>query len=1441
MANSPQKSKDPTELALSAIEEALNVRDLGREPEAERADEQRLPPAAEQPAHWPRAPQVEADSRPAPSAPDETLAPRIAANDDRESVGQVLRALQRRPSRAPFLVAWLFTIGWAVLFAAMAFGTYSSQLGDMLSHGTASAPVVLGLAAAFVAPVMLFFVVAHLFSRAQELRLVGQSMAEIAIRLAEPETVARDSIVSVGQAVRREVAAIGDGVERALARASELESIVNEEVATLERAYTENETRMRSLIEGIVSQRQLLLDQAEQVRTAISNVHIDLSNEISAVSDMVSQQVGDAAQRITGALGEKSETITKTLQNSGDTMIAALGERGSELISRLEQASAMTTQAIDAASERMAQNLTFKTDHIQGEFAEIASNVQHMMASRLDQVADEFSQKALAVVDTMDERARSINQALVENSGMLAETIVSRADEVNNTLKATGDSLVLDLSLRGSDVVNRLEQTGNEIAAALTASGARVAESVQHNAEALTASVSRNSEAMRDLLTQRLAAFEEMFSRSGTELAERISRDSSSLGALITRHLNEFDYTVKTYGGELAERIGQRTQEVSETLRENIENFDSRVTAKVGDVTTILDGSLDRFHQAIEARARNLNDTLSARVGDIAKSIADGSREAVAALDQRVETIRASLSGQSDAIAARLVDLSKTISEDGKGTIAALDQRIEAIGNTINSRGDAIAARLGEKIQDFDRTVGAQAAQVAANFDQRIGRFEHLLLERAESLLNEIESRGHNAAAELNSVMQALAANATQAEQAINTLSGTVSTTLKQNAAEVERTLLNVSTQVSRNIVSKSDEAAAALAARSNELTRLLDDKNGVLVNAIGLKTIEMTSELERITDQAAHVMDSKGQAFARSLRENSQDIAQKINEASERAIEGVGKALREIEATATGAVENARRTATATVAEILETNGMLRTDTTALFERLREANGVLQEVLSNSQSNLNTIEHVLSTRVTDFVGVMNTLLERTGHTTSRMDEHIGGFYDVTGRVLANLNDLSSRFDQQGRDLADVAAQLDASNRQAERAVAERRNLVESLVGSLDARTEDLDARLRRFSSLLDESLAAAEDRARDIARTIADSSSSGARAVAEQFQAVREATDEERRRTLEALRHVYEEANGEAQAMFQSATDRFAEVMRGMKQMAADMQRELDATRAELRRGILELPQETAESAAQMRRVIVDQIEALAELNRIVARHGRELENVEPAPRRAAALREDTATASPPRIEAPRISEPPSRAEVRSEPRTPYPSPVPPLTPAPRRSTGAESYAPPPKPGAAPQTSDANQANWLSELLSRASREGEALPPRAEGRSLRAEERPTRHTIESLDSLSVDIARMIDHDAAAELWDRYNRGERNVFTRKLYTMQGQRAFEEIRRRYRNDREFKQTVDRYIAEFERLLGEVSRDDRGQVVARTYLTSETGKVYTMLAHAAGRIE
>jgi hypothetical protein len=159
-----------------------------------------------------------------------------------------------------------------------------------------------------------------------------------------------------------------------------------------------------------------------------------------------------------------------------------------------------------------------------------------------------------------------------------------------------------------------------------------------------------------------------------------------------------------------------------------------------------------------------------------------------------------------------------------------------------------------------------------------------------------------------------------------------------------------------------------------------------------------------------------------------------------------------------------------------------------------------------------------------------------------------------------------------------------------------------------------------------------------------------------------------------------------------------------------------------------------------------------------------------------------------------------------------------------------------------------------LSNLLTRASREGEEAQHNGERGALKpghsaatkervspADDRNLRLGNDSVDSLSVDIARMIDHEVAADLWERHNRGERNVSWRRLYTPQGRKAFEEMRKRYKSDREFRDAADRYINEFDRLLGEVGHENGGQVRARNYITSEAGRVYTMLAHAAGRLE
>src|SRR5436305_10860787 len=108
MANKPKKVKEPTEVALSAIQEALNISDTPVDPNRSAVRSDAAP--AEQPATPPfddgsfdfRG----ATDRPAFEPIEEQRPPRRAANDDRETIGQLLQALQKgRPAGTVYTLA----------------------------------------------------------------------------------------------------------------------------------------------------------------------------------------------------------------------------------------------------------------------------------------------------------------------------------------------------------------------------------------------------------------------------------------------------------------------------------------------------------------------------------------------------------------------------------------------------------------------------------------------------------------------------------------------------------------------------------------------------------------------------------------------------------------------------------------------------------------------------------------------------------------------------------------------------------------------------------------------------------------------------------------------------------------------------------------------------------------------------------------------------------------------------------------------------------------------------------------------------------------------------------------------------------------------------------------------------------------------------------------
>ncbi|MEX2373193.1 MAG: kinesin, partial [Dehalococcoidia bacterium] len=331
---------------------------------------------------------------------------------------------------------------------------------------------------------------------------------------------------------------------------------------------------------------------------------------------------------------------------------------------------------------------------------------------------------------------------------------------------------------------------------------------------------------------------------------------------------------------------------------------------------------------------------------------------------------------------------------------------------------------------------------------------------------------------------------------------------------------------------------------------------------------------------------------------------------------------------------------------------------------------------------------------------------------------------------------IAAMFDEHGKILGSASNLLGSAQANLASTLDERQQALEELSVGLVKKSEDIERVMRSFESLIGDTIERAEGR-------------------------TRASTDEMR----EMITDVVE-----------SASKRFSDATGELRRTADVIRIELENTRAEIKKGVFELPEETRESTSAMRRAVSEQINALKELSDIVSRSGRMLD-VSEAPARSQA----------PAPRAPEPQRPPEPA------RRPAPQPARAAAPEPAYRPSEPSFG-----GATDQTMRARETaqpqqpsgGWVRDLLRGASREEAAVAEAPAPRQPSANRSPL-HVVESLNSLSVDIARAIDHDAAVDLWDRYRRGERNVFTRRLYTLKGQQTFDEIRRKYQGDGDFR--------------------------------------------------
>lgn len=118
---------------------------------------------------------------------------------------------------------------------------------------------------------------------------------------------------------------------------------------------------------------------------------------------------------------------------------------------------------------------------------------------------------------------------------------------------------------------------------------------------------------------------------------------------------------------------------------------------------------------------------------------------------------------------------------------------------------------------------------------------------------------------------------------------------------------------------------------------------------------------------------------------------------------------------------------------------------------------------------------------------------------------------------------------------------------------------------------------------------------------------------------------------------------------------------------------------------------------------------------------------------------------------------------------------------------------------------------------------------------------RTSRHIIEDLNSISIDLTRALEGEVPEADWRRYIKGDRTIFSRTLLRNRQDALIQKIAERVRTDGSMRGYVGRYVELFEQLLQGAEKSDSENLLHATFLTSDVGKLYIILSKALGKDE
>ncbi len=578
-------------MAIAANGGAQDAAYAGDDASADVSTSSSTPPPLNRKIAETKIPEAEAESAPrrvARRRPAGPVRSKIAANDDVPSIGGLIYALEQQPSSKSFRIAAIASIVWAVAGLAFAAFTLAPEWVEGASiTSLLLKPVTYYTISAIAVPIAIVWLLAVLNWHVASLALRSSTMTEVAIRLAEPDRAAEQSIASLGQAVRRQVSFMNDAVSRALGRAGELEALVHNQVADLERSYEQNERRIRGLIQELTGERHALLNTS----TSVTDTLKTLGTEIPTLIEKLSTQQVTLAGIIKGA-GQNLSNLEFSLAVQTDRFENSLGSRTQQLQTVLEDYTTAFSTALGSRTEQMRVS-----------FDSYMQTLDTSLGNRTENLQTVFEEYAKALDTTLSNRAQALDIQLVERTKSLDDAFQRRLELFDDQIMRSTSAIDSAVSEKATLLTTALDTHASTFRELIARQAIELDESVMNGINA----VRRTSE---NITRQSLKAIEGLANQS--DMLRNVSENLlGQIHGVTDRFENQGHAILKAANAlesanyKIDLTLQARHQDISRTL-EHFSGKADEIGRVFNDYSSNLEGSLS----TIETRTRALTQEL---------------------------------------------------------------------------------------------------------------------------------------------------------------------------------------------------------------------------------------------------------------------------------------------------------------------------------------------------------------------------------------------------------------------------------------------------------------------------------------------------------------------------------------------------------------------------------------------------------------------------------------------------------------------------------------------------------------------------------------------------------------------------------------------------------------------------------------------------------------